>query len=193
MFVNEQFVLNVIENLVAQFPQLIIVVTTVYYGIKSVKRVSFSMPDLLQNTKKELSSSYDSSKELIVKMLKDTTKQLKEEVTQSLVEMASELKDYKKRIKENAEQTNLIVRQNQLFMDVISDLLKQDPELVRAGIRKAVSTKISLTKEQLEKYPNTLINDLDILFSSLKEAMLVVGKENFDELLGELGYERKEV
>lgn len=189
----EQFILNVVENLVAQFPQLVMVVTTVYYGIKSVKKVSSSMPDLLQLTKKELHTAYKDSSEKVLKVFNDATKQLKEEVNQSLVTMASELNDYKKQLIQNAEQTNLVVRESKVFMDIISELLKQDPELIRSGIRKSIQTKISLTKEELENFPKLLLEDANILFKALQESALVMGEKNLEEMLGKLGYERKKL
>jgi hypothetical protein len=115
-------------------------------------------------------------------------KEVNTSVNGTLVDMEKELATYKGFLKENIDQTNLLARQNKLFMDVIIDLISKDPKKVSDGIAQAVSTKVNLSKEQLEQYPQLLVKDIKVLEGSLKEAMNIMGKEKFEQLLTKIGY-----
>ena len=184
---------NVIEHLIAGFPELILVLTTVTYSLKSIKAKTASFPDLLQTTQKENSISYAKTETNIQKILKETTHQLQQEVNHSLVTMGNQLLNYQKELTATKEQSNLLVQQNKLYMDLIAQLVKADPKLVQDGISSALTTKIALTNEELENYPQLLVSDMNILLGALKDAAKVVGQEKFEEMIGKLGYERKEI
>jgi uncharacterized protein YaaN involved in tellurite resistance len=102
--------------------------------------------------------------------------------------METELASYKVQLATNIEQTNLLARQNKIFMDVILELVAKDPIKVSQGITQAVSTKINLTKEELEKYPDILVKDTKVLESALQEAYKLMGKVSFEKLLKNIGY-----
>jgi len=188
-----QLLNGVIENLVAGFPELVLVITTVTYSLKSIKTKTAMFPEMLNATKAELKSGYDKTKDNMVNLLHQNLTQIEGQIKQELISMAGNLKNYEQELVRQQQQSNLLVQQNKLFMDIITDFVKASPELVQSGVAQALSTKVNLTKEELEQYPQLLVNDLELLTKSLADAAVVIGQQKFDELIGKFGYERKEV
>jgi len=192
-------IVSVIEELIAAIPQIVVVLTTVVYSLNAIRSKVNTFPTIAKDTQKsvdnklvetqtKIQQNLDQSKFEVSNSLELFKKELHTSVNGTLVDMEKELATYKGFLKENIDQTNLLARQNKLFMDVIIDLIAKDPKKVSDGIAQAVSTKVNLSKEQLEQYPQLLVKDIKVLEGSLKEAMNIMGKEKFEELLTKIGY-----
>ena len=185
---------GIVEELIAAIPQIVVVLTTVVYSLNAIKSKINSFPQIAEDTKKEvganlnqtegkLTNILETSGTKIQTMLSEANEVLQQKVTGTLESMESELALYKKQLSKNIEQTNLLSQQNKLFMDVILQLIAKDPNKVAEGIAQAVSTKVNLTKEQLENYPEVLVKDYDVLKSAIKEVRAVVGEKAFLEMI----------
>lgn len=194
-----ELVTGTIEELIAAIPQIVIVLTTILYSLNSIKNRVNVYPKIATETKTGVDTSLSAikakiegilsvSQEKFIATLETVNVEMQKKVGATLTTMESELAAYKQQLATNIEQTNLLTRQNKLFMDVILDLVAQDPKKVSQGITQAVSTKINLTKEELEHYPEVLIKDKKVLESALKEAYKLMGKISFEKLLSEIGY-----
>jgi len=199
-----------IEELIAAVPQLVIVLTTVVYSLNAIKSRVSVYPKIASDTKDDVNANLAGmkgklegilnvsqeninqlladSKDGLFKLVKQANEEAEKQLKKTLLIMEVELASYKNQLATNIEQTNLLARQNKLFADVILELVAQDPKKVSAGIAQAVSTKINLTQEELEKYPELLVKDIKVLESALKETFAVIGKESFEELLKKIGY-----
>jgi hypothetical protein len=191
--------IGVIEELIAAIPQIVVVLTTVVYSLNAIRSKVNTFPTIAKDTQKsvdikmietqkQINQNLEQSKFELSKILELFKKEVNTSVNGTLTDMEKELSTYKGFLKENIDQTNLLVRQNKLFMDVIIEMVAKDPKKVNEGIAQAVSTKINLSKEQLEQYPQLLVNDIKVLEGSLKEAYGLIGKEKFAELLKKIGY-----
>ena len=183
-----ELVTGTIEELIAAIPQIVIVLSTVLYSLNSIKNKVNTYPKIANETKVGVDTSLVAIKSKIEGILNVSQEKLSTTLGTTLATMENELSSYRKQLSTNIEQTNLLARQNKLFMDVILDLVAQDPKKVSLGITQAVSTKINLTKEELEKYPELLVKDKKVLESALKEAYKLMGKISFEKLLSEIGY-----
>jgi hypothetical protein len=212
---------NVIEELIAAIPQIVVVLTTVVYSLNAIKAKVNTFPkiteqnqqkniaemtetrnkvlSMLEENKSKVESMLEENKNKVESMLEQSGLQIRtlfsafaeenhQKVGHTLEIMEKELTTYKAKIDQNASQTNLLAQQNKLFMDIILEIIAKDPKKVSEGISQAVSTKVNLTKEQLEKYPEVLIKDIKVLESALKETYSVIGKDAFNELLERIGY-----
>jgi hypothetical protein len=202
-----------IEELIAAVPQLVIVLTTIIYSLNAIKSRVNVYPKIASDTKDDVNANLAGmkgklegilnvsqekinqlladSKDGLFKLVKQANEEAEKQLKKTLSIMEVELASYKNQLATNIEQTNLLARQNKLFADVILELVAQDPKKVSAGIAQAVSTKINLTQEELEKYPEVLVKDIKVLESALKEAFALMGKESFEELLKNIGYEKE--
>jgi hypothetical protein len=212
---------NVIEELIAAIPQIVVVLTTVVYSLNAIKAKVNTFPKIteqnqqknmaemtdtknkvsamLEQMKNEVEVILEGNKNKVESMLEDSSLQFRtlfsafaeenhKKVGQTLVDMKRELVDYQKDLKSSSDQTNMLVRQNKMFTDVITALVVEDPKKVVNGVAKAVMQRTNLSKEEMENYPELLIKELPMLENALKEAMAVLGNEKFEEMLKKVGY-----
>jgi len=199
-----------IEELIAAVPQIVIVLTTIVYSLNAIKSRVGVYPKIASDTKSEVNNNLVGmkgklegilnvsqekinqllvdSKEGLFKLVNQANQDAQKQLKQTLASVEVELATYKNQLITTIEQTNLLARQNKLFMDIILDLIAKDPKKISAGITQAVSTKVNLTKEELEKYPQVLVKDIKVLESALKETLALVGKDAFEKILKDIGY-----
>jgi hypothetical protein len=188
-----EFGMNVVENLVAAFPQLMVVGSTLVYSLKKIRTKTEEFPTILKSTKENLDVSFNNAKTDMKAIVEKTADVIGEKVNASLDGMQNELNTYKAMLEQNKDQTNALVKENKLFIDVILQFVAENPKLISDGITQVISLKSQLTKDELEQYPQVLINDLDKLSLALQEVKKVSGEQELDKLLVGLGYERQKL
>ena len=72
---------------------------------------------------------------------------------------------------------------NKVAFDLISILISGNDDLVESGIASLIINKMSLTKEELESYPELIATDKVAFANAMKEQYVLLGKENFENLL----------
>ena len=196
---NLDLIINVIEELIAAVPQIVVVLTTVVYSLNAIKSKVNSFPKQIEETKTSLNTSFDETKKQISATLNETEKQLlkkvdeankrmEQHVANTLIDMKGELLGYKEELKSNSDQTNILIRQNKIFMEIIANLVSQDQKKIEEGLAKTVIVKTTLSKKELEQYPQLLVKELPILQSAMKEVLTMIGKDEFQKLLEKVGY-----
>jgi hypothetical protein len=194
-----ELVSGTIEQLIAAIPQIVLVLTTLVYSLRSISNKVGTYPKIANETKNSIDLNLSTikskiegilnvSQEKFFTTLESNNNETQKKIGNTLTTMETELASYKVQLATNIEQTNLLARQNKIFMDVILELVAKDPIKVSQGITQAVSTKINLTKEELEKYPEILVKDTKVLESALQEAYKLMGKVSFEKLLKNIGY-----
>jgi hypothetical protein len=205
-----ELITNVIEEIIAAIPQIVVVLTTVVYSLNAIKAKVNSFPKIaeenqqkniaeLTDTKNKMSSMMEDTRNKVESMLEKSGVEFRtlfsafadenhQKVGKTLEDMKQELVEYKRDLKANSDQTNMLVRQNKVFTDVIASLIVDDPKKVLDGVAKVVMQRTNLSKQELENYPELLIKELPMLEVALKEAMLVLGDEKFEEMLKKVGY-----
>lgn len=210
----QTFLVDSLENVVASLPQLIAVVTMVYYSLKKIDKNTSSFSPMLKNaqdilktafgsSEKHLVQSFNEAKNMLVTSFEETSKHMKEimeeavdemqeQVNDSLAAMKKELSGYQSQLKSMKQQTNLVAKENKAYMNVISILLAEDPEKIKNGVAALVSNQLNMTQEELEALPEQIVENWPLLKEVLKDVAETLGEKNLDVLLGEIGYERKE-
>ncbi len=148
----EELLQNTIENLIANIPQMIVVVLTVIYYLRGIKKKTIKFPAEVQavgttieasfnKAKTALVDSFTSAKGEIQEITKGAILEIKttvfdnmEKMSNTLLGYEKELSEYKNTLKTSISQNNTIVRQNLVYMDVITALVGGDPQKVKEGI-----------------------------------------------------------
>jgi 16S rRNA G1207 methylase RsmC len=179
---------NVIEELIAAIPQIVVVLTTVVYGLKSIKSRVNAFPKQMEETKLQLSNAFTTTKKDMLVVVDEVTKKIESGVESSLSNMAKELETYKQHLQSESDQVNMLVRQNKTFVELLSNLATKEPQRLLDDVSKVVAQRTILSKQELENYPALLIKELPMLENALKEALVVLGEKKLAEILGKIGY-----
>lgn len=210
----QDFLTKIIENFVASVPQLVALLGSILFYLKKVRATADILPtqvntlgDTLGKTfteakenlissftevKNNMESSFEKAANNIDKVVSDAVASITSKVNDELIAMKKELSQYKAILNAQKEQSNLLARENVAFMQLLSELLEKDYDKIKSGVAQKVLNRFTLTKEELQKYPDVLVQDSALLEKALKEIKNISGVEKLDTILKELGYERKE-
>lgn len=190
---------GVVEEIIAAIPQIVVVLTTVVYSLNAIKQKVNTFPMRIEDTKASLNKSFDQVKENLSTSFEKTkkdlllttdevTKKIQASVEASLVSMGKELQGYKQQLQSESDQVNLLVRQNKVFVELLTALATKEPSKLKEDVSKIISQRSILSKQELENYPSLLIKELPMLEKALKEAYVVLGESKLKEILGKIGY-----
>ena len=190
---------GVVEEIIAAIPQIVVVLTTVVYSLNAIKQKVNTFPLRIEDTKASLNKSFDQVKQNLSTSFEQTkkdlllttdevTKKIQASVEASLVSMGKELQGYKQQLQSESDQVNLLVRQNKVFVELLTALATKEPSKLKEDVSKIISQRSILSKQELENYPSLLIKELPMLEKALKEAYVVLGESKLKEILGKIGY-----
>lgn len=179
---------GVVEEIIAAIPQIVVVLTTVVYSLNAIKQRVNTFPLKMEETKKTLSTSFEQTKKDLLLTTDEVTKKIQASVEASLVSMGKELQGYKQQLQSESDQVNLLVRQNKVFVELLTALATKEPSKLKEDVSKIISQRSILSKQELENYPSLLIKELPMLEKALKEAYVVLGESKLKEILGKIGY-----
>ncbi len=190
---------GVVEEIIAAIPQIVVVLTTVVYSLNAIKQKVNTFPVRIEDTKaslnksfdqvkQNLSSSFEQTKKDLLLTTDEVTKKIQASVEASLVSMGKELQGYKQQLQSESDQVNLLVRQNKVFIELLTSLATKEPSKLKEDVSKIISQRSILSKQELENYPSLLIKELPMLEKALKEAYVVLGESKLKEILGKIGY-----
>ena len=195
------FLQDMVAALLASFPQLVIVLGYLFTFVKSIKGKVDSFPAKVDEFQKLSNEKFDSLQVSVngsIDKMQDflfnnlpnqIQEQVKTAISSYLDPLTSMLENYSSQLQSTTEQVNILSRQNKVYLDIILKLVAQDPQKVKDGVAKYVTTLVNSTKQELERYPQLLIKELPKLQMALKEALVVMGQQEFQKLLVEIGYE----
>lgn len=202
----DELLQDAIAYLVANIPSLLSILAIILYNLRYIKKDTSVFPTSISELKAELSEKWENTKETakeqyetlrdnVTSDLKETVAAVKSSVNDSLTAMKSELKDYadllgkySDKLTQNNTLINSLTLENKAYIDVILALVAQDPQKVSSGVATIVASKLTLTKEELEKYPENIVAELPALKIALASAYVALGEEKFKEMLEDIGY-----
>ena len=195
------FLQDMVAALLASLPQLVIVLGYLFTFVKSIKGKVDSFPAKVDEFQKISNEKFDSLQVSVngsIDKMQDflfnnlpnqIQEQVKTAISSYLDPLVVLLENYSSQLQSTTEQVNILSRQNKVYLDIILKLVAQDPQKVKDGVAKYVTTLVNSTKQELERYPQLLIKELPKLQMALKEALVVMGQQEFQKLLVEIGYE----
>jgi hypothetical protein len=140
---------------------------------------------------KEIGNTLVDFKKEIYSVLETSVKQITEGVNDALVGMKSELSTFNEILLSNRDHINFVAVESKLYIDSLISVVSKDPQLIRDGVASVLTARLNRTKEELEKFPLNLCTNPVAFESSVKEILLTVGKEKFEEMLRNAGYDAK--
>lgn len=179
---------GVVEEIIAAIPQIVVVLTTVVYSLNAIKQKVNTFPLKMEETKKNLNTSFEQTKKDLLLTTDEVTKKIQLSVEASLVSMGKELQGYKQQLQSESDQVNLLVRQNKVFIELLTSLATKEPSKLKEDVSKIIAQRSILSKQELENYPTLLVKELPMFEKALKEAYLVLGESKLKEILGKIGY-----
>lgn len=190
-----------IENVVANIPQLVATLGIIIFNLQQMKKKVATFPAIAKNTQDKLKIDFDETSKVLQKAFESSAKDLKEvvqvevkgfvdKVSTEMTNIKDEMHSFQESIDLTKDQFNLLTKENKLFMDIIATLLGQDVAKIKSGISAQIINKLNLTKQELEKYPETLMTNMEFLEKTLKEILVVTDGTKLNELLRGLGYEK---
>lgn len=197
-----EFLTNLIENIIASVPQLVAVISMVIFYLNKLKKQAEEFPNQLTLVKENLVTNFKETKLMVQDMLaesrktinslvEEATTQLREQVTDVMGSMQEELKYYRETLQSVKGQSNLLVKENKAMFDLVIQLVAKNPELVKRGLASTITDSLTLTKEELKNYSVQMIDSLPLLETVLKEALVNYTQEEIDGIMGGIGYEKR--
>ena len=199
---NNEFIREMVTNLIASFPQLVIVLTAITSFVRTSKKKLKEFPDIVNNTQnivekklneanEKMNKAFVETSEKIVSVTQNVTNKIQEKVNGSLEKMEEKLSRYDDELRIAREQMSMSVKEGKVFIDIITELVAKEPQMIKDKMAQFVSAKANMVKKELEQFPEMLVADYKLLEKSLQEAKKIIGEEKIDEMLGRIGYERK--
>ena len=197
-----EFLTNLIENLIASVPQLVAVISMVMYSLNNLKKKTAEFPNQLSDVKENLVTNFKETKVMVQDMLaesrktinglvEEATTQLREEVTDVMGSMQEELKYYRETLQSVKGQSNLLVKENKAMFDLVIQLVAKNPEFVKKGLASTITDSLTLTQEELKNYSVQMIDSLPLLETVLKEALVNYTQEEIGGIMESIGYEKR--
>lgn len=183
---------KIIELFVALVPAITFMIASFNRKQKQINSTLVSMDESNSSRSKKL------EKDIVTKFDKITNDNANfvdktiVKVDNFLEEANDTLNVYYGKIDNLSGQVAMSININKTFMDMMVEVLKQDPKMIEKGIYSNINKKVNMTKEELESYPNLLESDLELLKDTLIKTRSNIGEENFSKLLKEIDYEEKE-
>lgn len=183
---------KIIELFVALVPAITFMIASFNRKQKQINSTLVSMDESNSSRSKKL------EKDIVTKFDKITNDNANfvdktiVKVDNFLEEANDTLNVYYEKIDNLSGQVAMSININKTFMDMMVEVLKQDPKMIEKGIYSNINKKVNMTKEELESYPNLLECDLELLKDTLIKTRSNIGEENFSKLLKEIDYEEKE-
>lgn len=200
----QEFGMGILEEFIASIPQFMVLSLVVFNYLQKVAKNTDLFPNLLEDTKKGMDTDFKKTQEALMQswdtiqgdmkqIVSNITKEIESAVVDRMEGMERELSRYQDQLRRMKNQTNALTKQNKVYMDILNVLLAQDPEKVRSGVASVISSTINWTQDEIMNNPEVILEDLPRLKLAIQEAKAILGEEKFDEMMGAIDDERKEL
>lgn len=194
---------DLITALIASSPQLVIVLTTLKSLKKNAKNSINEFPSKLNSFKGEvvddfnllknnLSNGFNDFKKETTKIIEDKVQEVISKTVDVMGGMKKELGNYAEKMNTLMIQNSQLIKENKTFQNVIGVLVGNDPQKIKDGVATLVARELNISKQELQQLPSDIVNSLPQIKNDLVGALRVLSKDQFEKLLKEVGYERKE-
>lgn len=194
---------DLITALIASSPQLVIVLTTLKSLKKNAKNSINEFPSKLNSFKGEvvddfnllknnLSNGFNDFKKETTKIIEDKVQEVISKTVDVMDGMKKELGNYAEKMNTLMIQNSQLIKENKTFQNVIGVLVGNDPQKIKDGVATLVARELNISKQELQQLPSDIVNSLPQIKNDLVGALRVLSKDQFEKLLKEVGYERKE-
>jgi len=191
-----EFLKNVLGQVIAGIPDILLIILTLVYYIKSLKSKVSEFPNRVKELK---DTTIENAKQVKNEITTIVNAQLNDYKTMAQAFM-TEIEAYKKKAEEEAKNMQALIMQNEIMMEVMKVFISQNDQMVVSGMGATAIAKISEYQERAYRAKEILKNIPQItdrakflaerLPPEMLDRLLNLPSEVLEEILNE--YENKE-
>lgn len=173
----------VLQYAIANIPTLILLVVTYATEKKKLEGEVVEIKNSLLGNKEEIVNKIEGKFNDIIENVDKRIEKTIDKVDKVMTDTLEKVETFADELKEQKNQIEHLFKTNKIAQEVISLLVSGNETLVRDGVATKIVNKLALTKEEIEKYPHLISTDKEAFIKAVKEQYVMLGKEQFEEMI----------
>lgn len=179
----QEFGLSILEYFIANIPTILVMVISMVSNFKKIKTEVSLFDSKVLRTENNVVEKVETKVNDLTKMVENRLEKTIDKVDITLDKIGGTVDTFANKISFLENKVEHLFKTNKVAFDLISILISGNGDLVESGIASLIINKMSLTKEELESYPELIATDKVAFANAMKEQYVLLGKENFENLL----------
>jgi restriction endonuclease Mrr len=179
----QEFGLSILEYFIANIPTILVLAISMVSNLKKIKTEISLFDSKVLRTENNVVEKVETKVNDLTKMVENRLEKTVDKVDITLDNIGGTVDTFANKISFLENKVEHLFKTNKVAFDLISILISGNGDLVESGIASLIINKMSLTKEELESYPELIATDKVALANAMKEQYVLLGKENFENLL----------
>lgn len=179
----QEFGLSILEYFIANIPTILVLVISMVNNFKKIKTEVSLFDSKVLRTENNVVEKVETKVNDLTKMVENRLEKTIDKVDITLDNIGGTVDTFANKISFLENKVEHLFKTNKVAFDLISILISGNSDLVENGIASLIINKMSLTKEELESYPELIATDKVAFANAMKEQYIILGKENFENLL----------
>lgn len=179
----QEFGLSILEYFIANIPTILVLVISMVNNFKKIKTEVSLFDSKVLRTENNVVEKVETKVNDLTKMVENRLEKTIDKVDITLDNIGGTVDTFANKISFLENKVEHLFKTNKVAFDLISILISGNSDLIESGIASLIINKMSLTKEELESYPELIATDKVAFANAMKEQYVLLGKENFENLL----------
>jgi archaellum component FlaC len=179
----QEFGLSILEYFIANIPTILVLVISNVSNFKKINTEVSLFDSKVLRTENNVVEKVETKVNDLTKMVENRLEKTIDKVDITLDNIGGKVDTFANKISFLENKVEHLFKTNKVAFDLISILISGNGDLVESGIASLIINKMSLTKEELESYPELIATDKVAFANAMKEQYVLLGKENFENLL----------
>ena len=179
----QEFGISILEYFIANIPTILVIVISIVSNFKKIKTEVSLFDSKVLRTENNVVEKVETKVNDLTKMFENRLENTIDKVDITLDKIGGTVDTFANKISFLENKVEHLFKTNKVAFDLISILISGNSDLIESGIASLIINKMSLTKEELESYPELIATDKVAFANAMKEQYLLLGKENFENLL----------
>lgn len=178
-----EFGLSILEYFIANIPTILVIVISIVSNFKKIKTEVSLFDSKILRTENNVVEKVETKVNDLTKMVENRLEKTIDKVDITLDNIGETVDTFANKISFLEIKVEHLFKTNKAAFELISILISGNSDLIESGIASLIINKMSLTKEELESYPELIATDKVAFANAVKEQYVILGKENFENLL----------
>ena len=179
----QEFGISILEYFIANIPTILVIVISIVSNFKKIKTEVSLFDSKVLRTENNVVEKVETKVNDLTKMFENRLENTIDKVDITLDKIGGTVDTFANKISFLENKVEHLFKTNKVAFDLISILISGNSDLIESGIASLIINKMSLTKEELESYPELIATDKVAFANAMKEQYVILGKENFENLL----------
>lgn len=179
----KEFGMAILQYFIANIPTLVAIL---FYLVSKFKEINSEVETFgfkVNTTENNIVDKIDKKVNNILDVVDKRFETTIDKVDKTLENTLNKVDSFANELHTQKIQIENLFKTNKVSLEIIGLLIGKDEKLVESGVASIIVNKLNLTKEELEKYPELVSNDKDLLEKVIREQYAMLGKENFEEII----------